>query len=416
MGDDGQASCTTATSTPSLLQHRCILNNVDGDDVAAPVLLPFIDELQKLAAAPSSSSSSSSSSSADANLVFPLTFDPRTEGKAAVVGMFVLRPAVTPWDTSSSPPTAWADVADDSGGWAFNYTGLDGGWLIGNGSVLDAYRLALQYGCADAVLVSSFTVATEGVDRGPDKPGYVWQPYVVAAWPHLHAACPHARDAIARQREAWQRQGYLSAHRRYPAQIIFTESGEHHEGSADFLEARILAADTRHPTGEPLECYILTGAAGARRVRQRIQDRDAYAHLRDRIDTMLVVLPPAVGAEEAEAGASSVDIGAIPRLLYERLGMRLVNHDGGRQVLRAFARAGALAQVNLTLCRRLSLRQVVDNHRGEPVPLDTFQTHVQTFFGGDGRVPGHWQPVYALTDAAEDVVIVTFDTRKPLVF
>ncbi len=45
---------------------------------------------------------------------------------------------------------------------AFNLKGKDGGGLIANGAAVDAYRLGMQYGLADAVMVGSNTVSIEG--------------------------------------------------------------------------------------------------------------------------------------------------------------------------------------------------------------------------------------------------------------
>ena len=96
------------------------------------------------------------------------------------------------------------DVAD----WGFNYKGMDGGGLIANGSIVDAYRLACQYGLSDAVLVGSNTASTEGVTK-PDSPfpGYLWQPYGPSSWSHVYAADPNLLDKILRNRKEWQSLG-----------------------------------------------------------------------------------------------------------------------------------------------------------------------------------------------------------------
>ena len=259
------------------------------------------------------------------------------------MGMFVIRPSLVPWSSTLDIPFAGftTTLHDTTHQWAFNYRGLDGGWLIGNQNVLDAFRLALQYGVSDAVIVSSMTVAMEGVDKeGEGKQGYMWQPYAVTDWPHLKIACPNALELINRQREAWQQQGFIPLTRKYPAQIIYTESGDRYPGSSDFLSARILTA--HHPSGEPMECHILTGRLGALSIRKRVNSE--FPHLRDRLDAMILLLPDAPAVDGGGAGESGLDISVVPELLYSRLGMRLVNHDGGQRVLRAFARAGTVDQ------------------------------------------------------------------------
>lgn len=52
-----------------------------------------------------------------------------------------------------------------------------------------------------------------------------------------------------------QQMGYLSS-RKYPAQIAFSWSGEHFEGSHDFLEGEIFHAFL--PDGQRMEVYIIS--------------------------------------------------------------------------------------------------------------------------------------------------------------
>lgn len=73
------------------------------------------------------------------------------------MGMFVMRPAKDNWSTTNlvTDFSSLYQVRD----WCFNFKGLDGGGLIADGSVVDGYRLALQYGICDAVMVGSQTIA-----------------------------------------------------------------------------------------------------------------------------------------------------------------------------------------------------------------------------------------------------------------
>jgi hypothetical protein len=66
---------------------------------------------------------------------------------------------------------------------------------------------------------------------------------------------------------------------------------------------------------------------------------------------------------------NSIDIENIPNMLYSKLGMKIVNHDGGRQILNDFLKAGALSQMNLTLCRHKSLHDVIQSNK----KLNTFE-------------------------------------------
>ena len=98
---------------------------------------------------------------------YPIVFCPREAKKAVIIGMFVLRPAYHAWNS--------AVLSDDQNyldqqlyrvqDWAYNYQGFDGGWLIADRSPFDAFRVALQYGCSDAVIVGTSTVCAEGIDN-----------------------------------------------------------------------------------------------------------------------------------------------------------------------------------------------------------------------------------------------------------
>ena len=155
--------------------------------------------------------------------------------------MFVLRPSMASWTASilneDSQPS---DKLFDIPGWAYNVHGLDGGWMISNRNALDAYRLALQYGISDAVMVGSRTVSEEGCNQeftdGSPKLGYLWQPYEVCKWPSLFDVDVKLSLKIEEQRKLLQNLGHLSA-RRYPAQIFVTYSGLHYP-ERDFLNGQ----------------------------------------------------------------------------------------------------------------------------------------------------------------------------------
>lgn len=367
------------------LEHKTAYEN----KTKIAVELPLIDELKEY----------------HTNGTFALVEDPKRTKKALILGMFVLRPAQEAWKAPvllDGHPTLYGPKK-----WAFNVKGADGGWLIANGSVVDAYRLALQYGVSDAVMVGSTTVAKEGVPHGKN-PGYLWQPYGPANWPHVKAADPQLYEKIMKQRQEWQRLGYLS-NRRYPAQIVITQSGK--ESSPDILDARIF--HSAHPDGSPIEAYILTSKTGA----ERIKSRAAKFGLEGRIDEMLIVLSPKDAPEKLE-------LSRVPQTLYDAYGMMMVNHDGGQTILSEFSKAGVLPQINLTLARNQSVRDVLQEYdlRHAPVGmteeqrdelLKTFEGRVQYFFTtSDGKIPRQLEPIQIITDGKDQVAVVAFDARN----
>lgn len=231
-------------------------------------------------------------------------------------------------------------------------------------------RLALQYGLSDAVIVGSKIVTTDGAVT-TDSPGYIWQPYEVCQWLHLKHADPFIGESVKQQRKEWQRMGYLSS-REFPAQIMVTWSGEKKYPKYDFLAARIF--HEKLPNGKPMETYIVTSEQGAWNIKQRA----GQFNLQDRIDSMLITISPPSATSSGTCPVPTqvlnshhnhmerselIDLTALPKLLYDEYDIRIANHDGGRDVLRAFALAGALSQLNLTLCMNKSVLNVMDEHK-----------------------------------------------------
>ena len=331
---------------------------------------------------------------------FPLLADPRANERACILGMFVLRPAVQAWTApvlEDGRPRSMFEAER----WCFNVKGIDGGWLIAGGNALDAYRLALQYGVADAVIVGSNTVAKEGVDHGSTR-GYLWQPYGPTAWPRLVEADPHLLGKIERLRVLWQALGCLSD-RRYPAQVVVSQSGEHREGTPDIFDARIFS--DRHPDGSAIEVIVLSSEAGAERLRSRAVARGMGA----RIDGMLLGVSP-VGHPEV------LDIERVPELLRRTRDIRIADHDGGATVLSKFVEAGAVTQLNFTLMRDRSVVDVLSTSERLTDPervafVSNFDERAQSFFSGDGRIPTWLNPVSIIGDD-RDAVVVTFAPER----
>jgi len=373
-----------------------------------------------------------------------MTTDPHKSKRACIIGMFVLRPASVAWKEIDIQSSMYSDSLD----WAYNLRGIDGGWLVANGSAVDAYRLAMQYALSDAVIMSSNNVSSEGVTvtakDGTRKQGHLWQPYYPCSWGHLASSDPELLCRLEEQRCEWQKLGYLSD-RKYPAQIIFTVSGRKYPSAHDFLEASIFTE--RHPDGSEIEVYILTSQAGAIEIEQRIME--SFPHLACRIEKMLISIPPphqdssgtfldecppsdcSVLNSSPKDLSTDINIALIPSILYKRFNMHIVNHDGGAEVLWRFFEAGACAQMNLTLCRQQSLLEVLrenpnvsESERQEA--LSNFTERVQYFYQAARRddnnvsshgttnsepcstsIPSYMKPLSVIVDGADSVAVVT---------
>jgi hypothetical protein len=329
---------------------------------------------------------------------FPLVEDPRDRSRATILGMMVLRPADEAW-MAPSADTPLLESMRRVRDWCFDVEGLGGSWAISGSNALDAYRLALQYGTMDAVLAGAATVAREGLVAGARR-GHLWQPYTPLSWAVLQPWRDTLEPAIAALRRDWQEMGLLSP-RRYPAQIAISASGRVHDGAPDLLDARMFH-DT-HPDGSAMESYVLTGEAGAERLRERARSKGRS------VDSELMVASRAGAPEE-------IDIERVPELLRAKLDARLVEHDGGATTLEAFEKAGAIAQLNLTLMRGRSVRDVVastsriDAEKRDGI-LRTWEGRAR-LFPADGALRESWTPVYALEQAAVggEAVVVSMAT------
>ena len=159
-----------------------------------------------------------------------------------------------------------------------------------------------------------------------------------------------------------------------------------------------------HPTGEPIEAYILTSTNGARRLRERAM---LIPHLKSRINDILIEL--------SDGDPDAVALEKLPKLLYDKYKMRIVQHDGGQRLLRLFCQAGVLPQINLTLCRKQSLYDIIASHKA--LSAETIESALKHFnernkmFFTNVVLPSTLIPVSLITDRDEDVAVVTFDAR-----
>jgi hypothetical protein len=149
----------------------------------------------------------------------------------------------------------------------------------------------------------------------------------------------------------------------------------------------------------------VTGEAGAERLRVRARERG------QKIDSMLVVAPSA-------ADPGMIDLALVPELLRARLDVRLAQHDGGATALEAFVDARAICQLNLTLMRSRSVRDVLEttsrlDEATRKRALESWSTPARLFPRGGGSLP--WPVVYAVAEEGEnaEAAPVTFDVRAP---
>ena len=291
---------------------------------------------------------------------FPLVEDPRGMERTFVMGMTVLRPRERRWtgdiDAELHEVPEWIYAVE-------GVEGAKGGGFVANHNAVDGYRLALQYGISDAVLVGGGTVAAEGMGES----GYLWQPY----WPVRRKEVASALaergvdwdKVIAEQRRLLCDQQYLSR-RKFPAQVVITAGGgTARRGSADIFDARIFRERT--PDGRPIETIIVTSSAAEESVKQRSRRSDMFP-------------PVGVIAASPSGRPEEIDVAGAMRLLRKEHDIRVANHDGGPSTLSLFAAGGSLNQLNLTLGRKLSVEDLVAGNKGGPV------TSRRLFYRGTG--------------------------------
>jgi hypothetical protein len=174
------------------------------------------------------------------------------------------------------------------------------------------------------------------------KNGYIWQAYSPCSWPHITDQDPILLQKIQKQRTMLQQNGWIS-NRRYPAQILITSSGKSLSSTKDFLQASVLS--TKHPDGSDFEVYIITSINGAIQIRQRAHK---FPYLQDRLDQMLIVLPDETlkHSDKPDDYNESVDLKILPSLLFERYNMKIINHDGGRELLKKWLVASILSCID----------------------------------------------------------------------
>jgi riboflavin biosynthesis pyrimidine reductase len=339
----------------------------------------------------------SSLQSLNPDACFDLIADPSTLGRAFMIGMFVLRPGSKRFDLDllRVPDDAAAAIHDDYD-WVYGVQGFSGpARVISNSSPFDAYRVALHYGVVDAVLVGSGTACAEGISSATSA-GYLWQPQFVCAWSHLQSADKDMLKKINEQRKEWQNIGLLSP-RKHPAQLVFTASGRPRNGP-DFLQCRVF--HDRDQDGRRIEAYILTSALGADEIRSRAK----LFGIAGRINDKLVIVPPRPGHP-----SDDIDIALIPEILFKKLDIRLVNHDGGRRLMEEFIKAGAIDQLHLTLGMRYSVEELIARvHDNDRDGVEKTVSDFQYLFHNGKRdfphsVPRCLEVVSVLSDEAQDV-------------
>ncbi len=319
---------------------------------------------------------------------FPLVENPRGMERTFVMGMTVLRPQLRRWtgdiEAGLYEVPAWIYAVEGA-------EGSKGGGFVANHNALDGYRLALQYGISDAVIVGGGTVAAEGTGDS----GYLWQPY----WPVRRKEVASALaergvdwdKVITEQRRVLHHQQYLSG-RKFPAQVVITAGGgAARPGSADIFDARIFRERT--PDGSPIETIIVTSIAGEGSVAERCRRSDIFP-------------PVAVIAASRQESPGEIDVTGAMRLLRKEHDIRVANHDGGPATLSLFAAGGSLDQLNLTLGRRASAEDLMAGTKSGPVTSRRFFTEEL-----EGRIPAALEVLCISRDEGDEVALVAFDAR-----
>lgn len=324
---------------------------------------------------------------------FALVEDPRSTNRALLVGMMVLRPGSARWKPDFGR-TQFSEAVQQVTDWSYDVRGIGGSWPVSGGNALDAFRLALQYGCFDAVIAGAATLLREGV-AGEGRRAHLWQPWVPLSWPALRDRREELEAAITKLRRDWQELGVVSS-RRWPAQIVASRSGRGRDG-AELFDAEIFRA--RHPDGSAVEALLLTSETGAGHLRERARARGVDVEA-----SLLVASPPGLHHE--------IDLARLPELLRSRLDARLVEHDGGAVSLEAFLAGGAMRQLNLTLMRERSVRDIVAaspriDDAQRRMLLESWEGRARCF-PQSGSLPREWRPVYAIAEEDGEAVAVTF--------
>lgn len=332
---------------------------------------------------------------------FPLITDPLKTKETAIIGMFILRPEKDTWSNPIIKEDGTLSIYNVEH-WIYTIDGLSGGAVIANGNIMDGYRLAMQYAISDAVIIGSKSVVNEGISDVHGRPGYMWLPQCCAEWPHLRAADPDMLDRFRKQRKLMQELGYASK-RDYPAQIAVTRSGNKTE--PDLLSASIFHEEL--PDGSPIESYIVTSKTGASKIRKRA----VSYNLEKRIDDILIILSPDNNPDE-------IDLPKLPGVLFKDYNIILANHDGGKNILKAFCKAGIIDQFNFTFARKPSLYDAVKNsldidEKTKKMILNDFQARSINFFDTEnGSIPKSLPVAEIIVDEPDEAVVVVLDTRK----
>lgn len=190
----------------------------------------------------------------------------------------------------------------------------------------------------------------------------------------------------------------------------------------------VRALTEKHPDGQPIEVYIISSTNGCKQMHARAA---SLPHLVGRVDSLFIDLSVPGQPDE-------IDLARIPYYLYEKLDIRIVNHDGGRRVLKRFCQAKVLHQMNITLARQRSVWDVINTSKKLPqltaeavtAAKARFDSSAEIFFNnsfptsetvgsrenGDslpsGSIPRAFIPMSVISDQKDEVAVVTFDCRS----
>jgi hypothetical protein len=81
--------------------------------------------------------------------------------------------------------------------------------------------------------------------------------------------------------------------------------------------------------------YIISSIEGRKKIRERMSN---YPDLISRQDEILIDLSP-------DENPFEIDLPRLPKLLHDKYDIRIINHDGGREVLQQFCQAKIISQL-----------------------------------------------------------------------
>jgi riboflavin biosynthesis pyrimidine reductase len=235
----------------------------------------------------------------------------------------------------------------------FNLKDQPGGGPISQGSMADAFTMALLRSYADAVMVGASTLRSE--------PEHLWtSDFIFDVFAHMKGM-----EDVREEFRQWRQETKGTA--KYPPVFFMTNSGEINPQAAAILHDRI-------------DAYVVTNKKGADRATSLIGQNQ--------------------NAKVLVFGDDLLDETAMLKSLREDFGIHALLHEGGRGAVSSLVRQGFIDQLFLT--------QMSSSPRGS-VNGD----NAQYLFEGEGHQPPRaLQLVTVRKDDAGAARLYNFDARK----